>query len=1059
MAPESQQTTTDFRQVQAEFMLPHELSAAVASHPVAYLPLGSLEFHAAHLPIGLDALSAHGICVRAASRAGGIVLPPLHYGTGGGHIKYPWTIMMRSPDEIRTLIWQSLQRLQEFGFELSVLFTGHFADEQLAMIDEIGHAWESESSSAMRVLSLGVNRQPDCPVEPDHAGIFETSLLAAMWPDRVHLDRLPSLTDAPASDPAGDTRGAHRHQPDHPLWGVFGPDPRGYDLGAAQRLLESQVSWLAAVASSSLKDSARKGDGRRANGVALRAGSDLLPPNNPVNRLNVRPFMTIAPESPDRSAAIAAELPGDLAVFYDPLSYAAYDHPYEVYRRLRDYAPVYYNVRRDLFVVSRYEDVSACLKNHEQMVNALGNDMDGTHDSYGSGNLVAQDPPRHTVLRAVVRPSFAAREILAMEEHIRELSRELLAKLRKKDGADFAGDFALPLVFGVGLRLVGAPTSETEFWQAHLLRSMARTVGEFGIPEDAANSNREAEKHLGEIMRRRREEIEAGGEADTPDVISQILLAGAKGLIDKAEQIGLAHLILSASTDAPAALLTNCIAVLDKFPALQGYLRQDPSLIKAFVEETLRYDTPATNLCRQTTTEVNIGGITIPENRRVMVLMGSANRDERAYENPDAFDLFRTFTGANKILSFGEGIHSCMGAPLIRLTAQIAVEEIVAALDDTELRVVGVPERWAKQMVRGFAKLPVKFVHSPRSPRMYTAAALANPESHVESVQHRSTRLTLAAREFEADVRVASKILVADGVAALTLRELDEHPLPWWQPGAHVDLIIDGVQTRQYSLCGDPDDYHAWRLGILRDPQGSGASLYVHDQLNQGDIVRVRGPRNNFPLVDSPRYLFIAGGIGITPILPMIATAEAAGAEWHLVYGGRARASMAFLDELARYGDKVSVRPQDETGLLDLDGLLRGPRPDTKVYCCGPEPLLAAVEERCAAWPRRFLHVERFAAKPLSEPVLSEAFEVYLAQSDLTLTVPPDASILSVVEGAGVGVLSSCAEGTCGTCETSVLEGIPDHRDSVLDQDEREAGNCMMICVSRSCTPRLVLDI
>src|SRR6266851_4453496 len=924
MAPESQQTTTDFRQVQAEFMLPHELS---------------------------------------------------------------------------------------------VLFTGHFADEQLAMIDEIGHAWESESSSAMRVLSLGVNRQPDCPVEPDHAGIFETSLLAAMWPDRVHLDRLPSLTDAPASDPAGDTRGAHRHQPDHPLWGVFGPDPRGYDLGAAQRLLESQVSWLAAVASSSLKDSARKGDGRRANGVALRAGSDLLPPNNPVNRLNVRPFMTIAPESPDRSAAIAAELPGDLAVFYDPLSYAAYDHPYEVYRWLRDYAPVYYDARRDLFVVSRYEDVSACLKNHEQMVNALGNDMDGTHDSYGSGNLVAQDPPRHTVLRAVVRPSFAAREILAMEEHIRELSRELLAKLRKKDGADFAGDFALPLVFGVGLRLVGAPTSETEFWQAHLLRSMARTVGEFGIPEDAANSNREAEKHLGEIMRRRREEIEAGGEADTPDVISQILLAGAKGLIDKAEQIGLAHLILSASTDAPAALLTNCIAVLDKFPALQGYLRQDPSLIKAFVEETLRYDTP------------------------------------------DAFDLFRTFTGANKILSFGEGIHSCMGAPLIRLTAQIAVEEIVAALDDTELRVVGVPERWAKQMVRGFAKLPVKFVHSPRSPRMYTAAALANPESHVESVQHRSTRLTLAAREFEADVRVASKILVADGVAALTLRELDEHPLPWWQPGAHVDLIIDGVQTRQYSLCGDPDDYHAWRLGILRDPQGSGASLYVHDQLNQGDIVRVRGPRNNFPLVDSPRYLFIAGGIGITPILPMIATAEAAGAEWQLVYGGRARASMAFLDELARYGDKVSVRPQDETGLLDLDSLLRGPQPETKVYCCGPEPLLAAVEERCAAWPRRFLHVERFAAKPLSEPVLSEAFEVYLAQSDLTLTVPPDASILSVVEGAGVGVLSSCAEGTCGTCETSVLEGIPDHRDSVLDQDEREAGNCMMICVSRSCTPRLVLDI
>src|ERR1700712_2250704 len=134
-------------------------------------------------------------------------------------------------------------------------------------------------------------------------------------------------------------------------------------------------------------------------------------------------------------------------VFYDPLSYAAYDHPYEVYRQLRDHAPVYYNARRDLYVVSRYADVKACLRNHEQMINALGNDMDGTHDSYGAGNLVAQDLPHHSILRAVVRPSFAAREILAMEAHIRILARDLLTQLREKDGGDFATDFALPLVF------------------------------------------------------------------------------------------------------------------------------------------------------------------------------------------------------------------------------------------------------------------------------------------------------------------------------------------------------------------------------------------------------------------------------------------------------------------------------------------------------------------------------------------------------------------------------------------------------------------------------------
>jgi ferredoxin-NADP reductase len=333
---------------------------------------------------------------------------------------------------------------------------------------------------------------------------------------------------------------------------------------------------------------------------------------------------------------------------------------------------------------------------------------------------------------------------------------------------------------------------------------------------------------------------------------------------------------------------------------------------------------------------------------------------------------------------------------------------------------------------------------------------------HVETVQHRTTTVTLVGSEFEADVRVENKEEAADGVVALSLREVENQPLPPWTPGAHVDLVLDGMlgegRTRQYSLCGDPADHHVWRLGILREVEGH-SSVYVHDRLQVGDVVRVRGPRNNFPLVEAPRYLFIGGGIGITPLLPMIAAAEAAGADWRLVYGGRQRGSMAFLDELDRYGDRVSVRPQDETGLLDLDGLLGTPQEDTRVYCCGPEPLLAAVEQRCAGWPSGSLHVERFSAKPLTEPARAEAFELVLAQSEVTVDVPPDRSILEVVEEAGISVLSSCAEGTCGTCETAVLEGVPDHRDSVLDDAERQAGDCMMICVSRSCTERLVLDL
>jgi ferredoxin-NADP reductase len=352
-------------------------------------------------------------------------------------------------------------------------------------------------------------------------------------------------------------------------------------------------------------------------------------------------------------------------------------------------------------------------------------------------------------------------------------------------------------------------------------------------------------------------------------------------------------------------------------------------------------------------------------------------------------------------------------------------------------------------------KLPVTFDVSKRRP----SADASHGNRHVEDVTHRTTSVTLVTSEFTAEARVADKREVAAGVVELKLREVNDAPLPVWEPGAHVDLILDGVPTRQYSLCGDPADRHEYRLGVLRDPDGRGGSLHVHDRLQVGDTVRVRGPRNNFPFVASPGYLFIAGGIGITPILPMIRAADAAGAKWRLVYGGRQRASMAFLDELTQYSDRVSVRPQDETGLLPLDTLLGTAQPDTLIYTCGPEPLLAAVESHSLGWPSASLRVERFAPKPQAEPVRKEAFEVFLRRSDLTLTVAPDRSILSVVDEAGVGVLSSCAEGTCGTCETRVVEGEPDHLDSVLSEEERRANDCMMICVSRSRSSRLVLDL
>ncbi|WP_409329646.1 PDR/VanB family oxidoreductase [Trujillonella humicola] len=321
-----------------------------------------------------------------------------------------------------------------------------------------------------------------------------------------------------------------------------------------------------------------------------------------------------------------------------------------------------------------------------------------------------------------------------------------------------------------------------------------------------------------------------------------------------------------------------------------------------------------------------------------------------------------------------------------------------------------------------------------------------------------STAMATVYSEHVDELVVAGRDEVADGVVGVVLEHPEGAELPAWTPGAHVDLLLAPDLVRQYSLCGSPADRSRWRLGVLLDPGGRGGSRHVHEQLQVGSRLRVRGPRNHFPLVSAQSYVFVAGGIGITPILPMIAEAEGAGADWTLVYGGRRRGSMAFVDELARYGDRVVLRPEDEYGLLDLPAVL-APRPGTVVYACGPEALLQAVEQQCASWPPGSLHVERFAARPVEAGAESTSFEVVCQRSGITVTVPADRSILEVVQEAGVSALSSCLEGVCGTCETPVVEGTPDHRDSLLSDEEKEAGDYMMICVSRSRSPRLVLDV
>lgn len=311
----------------------------------------------------------------------------------------------------------------------------------------------------------------------------------------------------------------------------------------------------------------------------------------------------------------------------------------------------------------------------------------------------------------------------------------------------------------------------------------------------------------------------------------------------------------------------------------------------------------------------------------------------------------------------------------------------------------------------------------------------------------------------ESALRAIAKDPVAQNVVAITLARPDGGRLPDWAPGAHIDVMLPNGLTRQYSLCGDRWDAHTYRIAVLLEPRSRGGSAYIHESLTVGDHIGIGGPRNNFPMVPSERYLFVAGGIGITPMLPMIHQADLIGADWQLLYGGRTRATMAFRTDLAHYGDRVTVTPQDEHGRLDLTPATAAVENGAKVYACGPAPLLDALADLGTSWPVGALRTERFVARDHGAPVRDTPFVVELARSNRAVTVTPDISVLDAVQSAGVGVLSSCRAGTCGTCETTILAGEPDHRDSVLDDAEREAGDCMFLCVSRSRTDRIVLDL
>jgi ferredoxin-NADP reductase len=330
---------------------------------------------------------------------------------------------------------------------------------------------------------------------------------------------------------------------------------------------------------------------------------------------------------------------------------------------------------------------------------------------------------------------------------------------------------------------------------------------------------------------------------------------------------------------------------------------------------------------------------------------------------------------------------------------------------------------------------------------------------------HSGQQLGRADTEIQArdalQMEVKAKTPITDTITQLTLVRADGRDLPQWTPGSHIDLVLGSDMVRQYSLCGEPDDLRSWQVCVLHQPDGRGGSTRIHHDVREGENITVHGPRNNFHLVEAPQYLFIAGGIGITPLLSMVTSVDQAGANWSLTYGGHSRRKMAFADDLKRaHRDRVSLVPRDTDGRIDLARTLAGVTPTTAVYVCGPERLMHAVEAMAAELDNvGEIHLERFTPKTRTDAPVLDDFEVEFVRTGITVSIGPDQSILDAARAVGIPAPFSCSEGTCGTCETDIVSGRADHRDSVLSPAEQEENRTLMICVSRAACPRIRLDL
>lgn len=740
------------------------------------------------------------------------------------------------------------------------------------------------------------------------------------------------------------------------------------------------------------------------------------------------------------------------AAAFNPFSAEYQQDPAGLLRWAREEEPVFYSPELGYWVVTRYDDVKAVFRDNLlfspsialEKITPAPPEAAAILQGYGyamNRTMVNEDEPDHMARRRLLLDAFLPEALAKHEPAVRALARQYMDRFINSGRADLVGAMFYEIPLTIALHFLGVPDDGAEqlrqFAVAHTLNTWGRPTPEqqLQVAENVGRFWQTAQKILDNML------AQPDGDGwmfetirqhhQHPDVVPESYLRS------------MMMAILAAAHETTSNATANAFMTLLTHRSAWDEICRNPALIPNAVEECLRVAGSIIAWRRIATADATVGGMAIPKGGKLLIVQISANHDPRHFENPDEIDLYRD--NSVEHLTFGYGAHQCMGKNIGRMEMRVFLEEFTRRLPHMRLAPDQRFDFLPNTSFRGPAALWVEW--DPAQ----------NPERRDPAVLQHARSFPIGAPQQDAITRpvvVQSRQVAADGMVHLVLADPLGRALPAWSAGAHVDLIAGGFR-RKYSLCGDPARRQQLELVVLREAQGRGGSRHFCDTLQAGDTVQMAGPKNLFRLDESaPRYVLVAGGIGITPILAMADRLKSLGRPYALHYAGRARSHMAWLARVQRdHAAALHLHVSSEGSRLDLASLSPAANAGAAVYACGPERLLQALQAQAQAdtWPEGALHVEHFGAEARTlDPAREHGFDAVLRDSGTTVHVPAQRTLLQALQAAGVDVPCDCGEGLCGTCEVAVLAGAVDHRDKVLSAAERSAGQRMMSCCSRA---------